>query len=176
MTQTATTKSTTRAKHRIPPHPPLAHVVIGSYATAGVCDTISVLGFAGDDGTYLNHAAMYALMVGTGTMALAIIAGLFDRVQNTRPGGYGRRIVNIHAAIMVTLGVLSIINITIRESSVSESHTPIGIYVLTVLGLILMVIGGRLGGIAVYRLGAGTPAKQGSQPAPASGVPAAQQS
>lgn len=178
MAQTAAAESTTQAgEHPIPKHPPVAHIAIGAYVTAGVCDTISVFGFAGDDGSYFNHAAWYALIVGVAAMAVAVITGLIDRVQNTRPGGQGRRMVNIHALFMLALGPLSMINIVTRAmgSSFSESHTPIGNYVLTVAILILMVIGGRIGGVVVYRLGVGTPnARRGSSvaaSASASSVP-----
>jgi uncharacterized membrane protein len=143
----------------IPIHPPLAHITIGAFVTAAICDTISITGIT-DDGVYFNHAALYALMVGLGAMILAAIAGFVELFQNTRPGGQGRRTGIIHAVIMLLVGLLAFIDIITRESHVSESHTPGGTYALTLAVLVLLVIGGRLGGILVYRLGAGTSAKK----------------
>jgi len=144
----------------IPKHPPLAHVSIGAYVTAGVCDTISITGIT-DDGVYFNHAARYALIVGLAAMFLAAMFGLLELFQNTRPGGQGRRNAIIHALTILPIAPLSLINIVTRGSHVSESHTPGGIYALTIAIMVLLLVGGRLGGVLVYRLGVGTPAPKG---------------
>jgi uncharacterized membrane protein len=145
-------------KTRFPLHPPLAHVSIGAYVTAGVCDTISITGIAGDDGRYLYKAATYALMVATTALFLAVISGFVDRAANTSPGGRGRRITNIHALIMSILGLIAIADLTLRDDV--ATNTPAVVYVLTLVVVVLLVAGGRLGGMLVYQLGAGTPARR----------------
>jgi len=140
----------------MPKHPPLAHISFGAYIAAVIFDTISITGVT-DDGAYFNHAARYALIVGVATMALAVLFGVVELFQNTRPGGQGRRTAIIHALTMMPIAPLSLINIVTRGSHVSESHTPGGTYALTIAILVLLLIGGRLGGVLVYRLGVGTP-------------------
>ena len=149
--------------NRIPIHPPLAHITIGAYVTAAVCDTISITGIGGGDPQSLYKAATYALMIATVALFLAVISGFVDRAGNTSAGGRGRRIANIHALIMSALGVIAIVELVLRRqvaANASATHTPTVAYVLTLLILVLLVVGGRLGGMLVYQLGAGTPARQ----------------
>lgn len=148
-------------KTRFPIHPPLAHVTIGAYATAAVCDTISITKFSGTDGQALYNAATYALIIATTALILAVISGFVDRAANTSAGGRGRRMANIHALTMSALGLVAIIDLILRRQVISNAtatHTPSVVYALTLVVLVLLVVGGRLGGMLVYRLGAGTPA------------------
>jgi uncharacterized membrane protein len=166
MAQTATDTSASMpqaGKTRLPVHPPLAHVSIGAYVTAAVCDTISVTGIAGADGQSLYKAATYTLMIATAALILAVISGFVDRAANTSAGGRGRRRANIHALIMSILGLVAIIDLILRRQVASNAlatHTPSVVYVLTLVVLVLLVAGGRLGGTLVYQLGAGTPLRR----------------
>lgn len=149
-------------KTRVPFHPPLAHVAIGSYVTAAVCDTLSISGVAGSDGRALYQAATYALMIATAALIVAVITGFVDRGNNTSPGGRGRRMANLHALVMSALGVLAIVELILRRNvaaNADAAQTPAVVYVLTLIVLVALIVGGRLGGMLVYRLGAGTSAR-----------------
>jgi uncharacterized membrane protein len=150
-------------KTRFPVHPPLAHVSIGAYVTAAVCDTMSIIGITGNDSRYPYQAATYALIVATAALFLSVITGLVDRAANTSPGRRGRRMANIHALIMSILGLAAIVDLILRRevpTNVSATHTPAVVYTLTLVVLALLVVGGRLGGTLVYQLGVGTPARR----------------
>jgi uncharacterized membrane protein len=144
---------------RLPIHPPLAHVSIGAYVTAAACDTISITRIADADGQSLYKAATYALMIATAALFLAVASGFVDRSANTSAGGRGRKRANLHALIMSTLGLVAIIDIVFRRemaNNASAMHTPPVAYALTLAVLVLLVAGGRLGGVLVYQLGTGT--------------------
>jgi len=145
-----------------PVHPALAHVSIGAYVTAGVCDSIGFFGIAGDDDKYLYKAATYALMIATSALFVSILTGLRDRVVHTRAGGKGRQVANIHGLIMGGVGAFAVVDITIRRlpANSNDAHASLGLYALTLAVLALVVVGGRLGGKLVYQLGAGTPARR----------------
>lgn len=103
------------------------------------------------------------MIIATAALLLAVISGFVDRAVNTSAGGRGRRMSNIHALTMSALGLIAIIDLILRRqvaSNATAAHTPPVVYAFTLVALVLLVVGGRLGGILVYQLGAGTPARR----------------
>jgi len=88
-----------------------------------------------------------------------VAAGLIDRSRYTSAGTKQRRKTNIHMTIMLSLGVIAIVDIVIRRHAAdTDVRTPVGVLVLSVVVGVLLFFGGRYGGRLVYRLGVGTAA------------------
>lgn len=151
---------------RSPIHPPLAHIAVGAYTTATVCDVLSVAGTGGNGTAHdLFRAGTFSLMIATGALFLAVIAGFVERSRMTAPGSAARAGANRHAAIMSVLGVVAIVDIVIRRHAAADAvHTPTANLILTLVLFVLLVVGGRLGGRLVYKLGVATAAA--AAPAP----------
>ncbi|WP_225830460.1 DUF2231 domain-containing protein [Streptomyces sp. NK08204] len=141
-----------------PIHPPIAHVAVGAYTTATVCDILSVAGTGGDGTAHdLFRAGTFSLMIATGALFLAVIAGFYERSRMTAPGSAARAGSNIHAAIMSVLGAVAIVDIVIRRHAADDAvHTPTRNLILTLVLFVLLFVGGRLGGRLVYKLGVAT--------------------
>jgi uncharacterized membrane protein len=140
-----------------PVHPRLVHVPIGAKVAAAAFDVISAAG----GGTHpwardLFRAGAFVLMIGTGSMFAAAIAGMVDRARWTAPSSRTRRQANWHAAVMSALAVLCVVEIVLRRGSYADAKSsPAVIVVLGLAALVLVVVGGELGGRLVYRGGVG---------------------
>jgi uncharacterized membrane protein len=164
MSRTTTAQNQTAAtplrKGGSPLHAPIAHIVVGAYATAVVCDLLSVAK-TGSSATQhdLFRAGTFSMMVATGTLFVAVIAGLIDRSRYTTAGSVQRRKTNIHMTLMLCVGVVAIVDIVVRRHTSDDAvRTPVGVLILTLAVGTLLFFGGMLGGRLVYRLGVATAA------------------
>lgn len=150
-----------RSGQRRPIHPPLVHAPIGAVVIAVACDLVSALGGASHvwAQTWFKGGT-YALSVGTAILVLTAIAGFADRARRTGPGSAGRAAVNRHAAVMLLMGAVCVIDLVLRTGQYdSAQHTPALVLVVTLVALALATVGGELGGRLVYRGGIGVDAK-----------------
>jgi uncharacterized membrane protein len=138
-----------------PLHPPLTDFPIAAYVFAAGFDVISAIG--GDDegwATDFWHAGTYTFIAGAAVSVLAALTGLWDRNKSSEPGTQARRTINTHAALMVTVTVLTLVNIVWRLSEYNASDSaPIGIVVLSVVIAALVSLGATYGGALVYEYG-----------------------
>src|SRR3954453_57914 len=118
-----------------PFHPPLTDIPVAAYLLAAVFDVGSVLGGGGPGGSReLWHAATFVFIGGAAVSVLAALTGLFDWLRSSEAGTQARRTANTHATIMVTVTVLTLIDIALRAHSYhTEASTPVGIAVLSVV-------------------------------------------
>lgn len=154
------TAATPLRKGGNPLHAPIAHIVVGSYATAVVCDILSVIRTGGSGTQHdLYRAGTFSLMIATGTLFVAVIAGLIDRSRFTTAGTRQRSKTNIHMTIMLGVGLVAIVDIIIRRNASDDAvRTPVGVFILTLAVGTLLFFGGMLGGRLVYKLGVATAA------------------
>jgi uncharacterized membrane protein len=148
-------------------HPPLVHVPIGASITAAVLDAISVATGSGHGSARnLYEAATWVLVVGMGVMFVAALAGLADRSRVLERGPAARRGVNQHAAIMGTVMVLTIAELTLRRQQYPDAGaTPAVVLVVEAITVALTIFGLHVGGKLVY--GRGQDLAAGVMPAPA---------
>ena len=100
-----------------PSHPPLTDVPIAAYLVAAVFDVISTI--AGDGRAWADelwHAGTYLFIAGVIVSVFAALTGLADARDSSEAGTQARRTINTHAAIMVTVTVLALINLAWRLS------------------------------------------------------------
>ncbi|MFF0521294.1 DUF2231 domain-containing protein [Actinomadura nitritigenes] len=166
------TSPATPGRRRMPYHPPLVHVPIGASITAAVLDAISAATGSGHGSARnLYEAATWVLMVGMGVMFVAALAGLADRSRVLERGPAARRGVNRHAAIMGTVMVLTIAELTLRRQRYPDAGAPpAAVLVVEAIAVALTIFGLHVGGKLVHGRGQGLAAGVAPAPAPAGGI------
>jgi uncharacterized membrane protein len=138
-----------------PFHPPLTDIPIATYILAATFDVISVIG--GDDkswGRDFWHAGTYVFIGGAAVSVLAALTGLIDWLRSSEAGTQARRTANTHATIMVTVTVLTLVNVVLRLNGYNtDLSTPGGIAVLSVVIAVLVSWGATYGGSLVFDYG-----------------------
>lgn len=138
-----------------PLHPPLTDVPIVAYILAAGFDVVSVVG--GEDRTWareLWHGGTYLFIVGAAVSVFAALTGLWDAWKSSEAGTQARRTINTHALIMICVTVLALIDVVWRLNGYhTESVTPVGIMVLSVVIAALVSFGATFGGTLVYDYG-----------------------
>jgi len=85
---------------------------------------------------------------------LPALTGLLDWLRSSEAGTQARRTANTHATIMPTVTMLSLIDIGLRLSSFNtETSTPAGIAILSVIIALLVTVGATYGGSLVFDYG-----------------------
>lgn len=138
-----------------PFHPPLTDVPVAAYLLGAAFDVISVIqGDGRASGREFWHAGTYVFIAGAVVSVLAAVTGLFDSWRSSKAGTQARRTINTHAAIMVTVTVLALVDIALRLNGYNtDASTPIGIMVLSVVIAALVSWGAVYGGALVYDYG-----------------------
>jgi uncharacterized membrane protein len=87
-------------------------------------------------------------------MVLAALTGLWDAWKSSEAGTQARRTINTHAAIMVTVTVLVVIDLVWRLNDYdTHAVAPTGIAVLSVVIAGLVALGATFGGSLVFDYG-----------------------
>ena len=138
-----------------PLHPPLTDIPIAAYILAAVFDVISVIG--GDDKGWANdfwHAGTYVFLGGAAISVFAALTGLWDARKSSEAGTQARRTINTHAAIMITVTVLALVDVGWRLTGYnSEPNTPVAIMLLSIIVAVLVAVGATFGGALVFEYG-----------------------
>jgi uncharacterized membrane protein len=138
-----------------PFHPPLTDVPVAAYLLAAAFDVASAVG--GADRTWareLWHAGTFVFVGGALVSVAAALTGMFDWLRSSEPGTQARRTVNTHAAIMVTVTVLALVDIGLRMAGYDrDAVTPSGIAALSVVIAVLVSWGATYGGSLVFDYG-----------------------
>jgi uncharacterized membrane protein len=138
-----------------PLHPPLTDVPIVAYLLTAGFDVVSAV--AGDDHRWareLWHPGTFVLAAGAAVSVLAALTGLWDAWKSSEAGTQARRTINTHAAIMVTVTLLVVVNLVWRVAAY-DSHdvAPAGIAVLSAVIAGLVALGATFGGSLVFEHG-----------------------
>jgi uncharacterized membrane protein len=138
-----------------PFHPPLTDVPVAAYLLAAALDVGSVLG--GDSHEWSRemwHAATFVFVGGAVVSVLTALTGLFDWLRSSEPGTQARRTANTHATIMISVTLLTLIDIALRLNGYhTETNTPVGIALLSVVIALLVSWGATYGGSLVFDYG-----------------------
>ena len=138
-----------------PLHPPLTDIPIGAYVLAAVFDVISVIG--GTDKSWSRdffHAGTYVFVGGVLVSVFAAVTGLVDRQTSSEAGTQARRTINTHAAIMVLVTVLAIVDTIWRLNDYNtRAASGGGLVALSVVIAVLITVGATYGGSLVFDYG-----------------------
>lgn len=137
-----------------PFHPPLTDVPVGAYVIAAVLDAISALGRHRPWARDYFHAATFVFIGGAGVSVLAALTGFWDWLRSTEKGTQARRTANTHAWMMITVTVLTIIDIVLRLNVYhTRTHPSVAILVLSLVIAGLVSLGATYGGTLVFDYG-----------------------
>ncbi len=148
-----------------PFHPPLTDFPIVCYSLAAVFDVISYVSPADDAKAQDFFAAATFVMVAGFIVSLgAALTGFMDWwkgiPRDRRSGPIGRakrtqvwRTINWHAIVMVTVTVITLVDLLLRIPSFDEAQTQTAWLVLSVLAAILVLFGAAYGGTLVFEYG-----------------------
>lgn len=133
-----------------PFHPILVTVPIGAWVASLVFDVVSR---AGDDAATFADGAYWLVGIGIVGALAAAMFGFLDLLAiptRTRPFRLGL----IHMALNLGVVALFAIGFVLRRGQLDEPDgTPVGLLVLSVVGLALLGASGWLGGMLTYRYG-----------------------
>lgn len=148
-----------------PFHPPLTDFPIVCYSLAAVFDLISYVSSGDDPKAHDFFAAATFVMVAGYIVGLgAAITGFFDWwkgiPRDRRSGPIGRakhtqvwRTINWHATVMVTVTVITLVDLLLRIPNFEEGQTQLAWLVLSVLAAALVLFGAAYGGTLVFEYG-----------------------
>ncbi len=133
-----------------PNHPFFAFFVVSLMPTSLLFDFLSYLTH---DASFVQ-AALYTMAVGLVAALLAIPTGLAQYVDIDRriPA---RRVAAAHMRLNFLVTALFAANLTWRLFLTPAARTPAGAFVLSLLGVVLLMRSGHLGGKLVYTYGIG---------------------
>jgi uncharacterized membrane protein len=129
-----------------PLHPPFTDVTVGAYVVAAV----AAVGDA--TGAVDRNAAIawwIALVVALIAAALTAATGLIDWLQISR-GTPLWRTATLHGLVNVAAGALFLVAAIIGHKGYTHGNVTTGPFVLTILGLAVLIVGGWLGGTIVF--------------------------
>jgi uncharacterized membrane protein len=137
-----------------PLHPPLTDVPVGAYMLVAGFDVISFLSGDQSWARELYRAGTFTLVGGAVVSVFAALTGFWDWLKSTQKGTQARRTVNAHAWTMVTLTVVVLVDIALRQFAYDgDAHTGAVVLVLSLVAAALTLIGGTIGGSLAYDYG-----------------------
>jgi uncharacterized membrane protein len=151
-----------------PLHPPLTDATIGIYTFATVAALADVLGISNNAAT---HGWWLALLAGLIATVPTALTGLADWLT-IEWGSELWKTATFHALSMVSATVCFGIAALVGHGSFKEGNVHAGPFVLTIVGWLLLTLGGWLGGAVVYVHGmrvlnlVGEPAQRAASPVP----------
>jgi uncharacterized membrane protein len=129
-----------------PLHPPLTDVTIGIYTLATAMAVLSRLGASEE-----NTATVWwiALVAGLVTTVPTALTGFFDWLDISRRTPLWRT-ATLHLSVMLIATIIFAITAGAGHSNYVDGEVSGGSLVLTLIGYLVLVIGGWLGGSIVY--------------------------
>src|SRR5918912_961845 len=127
------------AKHPI--HPMLIPLPIGLWIFSFICDLIYVIGWGG---TVWENVAFYTMAGGIIGALLAAVPGLIDLFSLT---GKRLKIGLTHMIINLVIVGIFAVSLWLRTRGIPGTMLP---FVLSAIGIVLLLISGWLGGELVY--------------------------
>ena len=152
-----------------PLHPPLTDAAIGTYTFSAVAGVLSALGVAEEQ---FAHGWWLALVVGLVFGGLSAVTGVAEWLTIS-PGTPLKRTTNAHAIAQAGATVFFALAAIFGHGSYADDEVGAGALVLTLIGFVLLTLGGWLGGAIVFVHGMRVlklvkePARQAASPLPA---------
>lgn len=139
-----------------PFHPPLTDIPVAAYLFGALFDVLSALVHAGHSALAIElyHAATWVFLGGAAVSVLAALTGWADWHRSSQPGTQARRTVNTHALLMITVTVLTLVDLAVRLTVLQDrGSSPVGLSVLSVVIAVLVTTGASYGGSLVFDYG-----------------------
>lgn len=132
-----------------PAHPPLTDASIGSYTVGTVA---AVLGWAGMEETAMAKAAFVAIVIGLVISVATILTGVVDYLR-IRRGTALWNTATVHWIVMALANGAFIIAAAMLQGGFDASQMGAGAALMTIVGFVLLLVGGWIGGAITYVYG-----------------------
>jgi uncharacterized membrane protein len=132
-----------------PLHPPLTDATIGTYTFATIAAVLSKVGIAEEEAA---QGWTLALIVGLIISALTAITGFADWMQIAR-GTPLWRTATAHMIAMLIATAFFLVAIGAGYSDGMDGAVGDGAFLLTLIGFVVLTVGGWLGGAIVFTYG-----------------------
>lgn len=129
-----------------PLHPPLTDATIGAFTAGSIAVVLAWIGLWPD---VLVGAGLAVLIIGIVLAVPTALTGFADYLDLAR-GEPARQTALLHLGIMVTAVLVFLLAVVLLVISAADDHVPVGVGLLTVLGLAVLTVGGWIGGSLVY--------------------------
>ena len=137
-----------------PVHPPLTDIPVAAYLFAGAFDLISFIGRHDGWSHDWYQAASFVLTGGAVVSLATALTGFWDRWRSSEAGTQARRTINAHAAIMVSVTVIVLVDLGLRWFRYHHmTHPPVAVLVLSLVAAGLVAVGSSYGGTLVFDYG-----------------------
>ena len=151
-----------------PVHPPLTDVTIGAYTFATIAAVLDVLGIVEQNAA---KGWWLALVIGAISSSATVLTGFLDWLTIT-PGTPLKRTATSHALVNAAASVFFVLAIIFGHDGYKDGDVTSGPFILTLVGWILLTVGGWLGGAVTFVHGmrvlnlVDEPARRAASPAP----------
>ena len=129
-----------------PLHPPLTDVTIGTYSFATVAALLNVVGLVDRNAAV---AWWIALVVGLCSTALTVTTGFFDWIELEWVRAVWKS-ETWHLSVMLAASGAFLAAALVGHHDYVQGTITVGAFTLTVIGFVLLTLGGWLGGAVVF--------------------------
>jgi len=129
-----------------PLHPPLTDLTVGTYSFATLAAFLDVTGIADRNGAY---AWWIALLIGLCSTTLTATTGFFDWIE-IEWGSAMWKTATWHLSVMLAATGVFLAALLVGHGGYTNGNVGAGSFVLTVIGFLLLTLGGWLGGTIVF--------------------------
>jgi uncharacterized membrane protein len=129
-----------------PIHPPLTDVTIGAYTFGTIMAVVQVVGITTHNGA---HAWWLALVVGAISSSVTVLTGFLDWLTIS-PDTPLKRTATTHALVNAGASVFFVLAIIVGHKHYSHGLVGAWPFILTVIGWLLLTVGGWLGGAITF--------------------------
>jgi uncharacterized membrane protein len=137
-----------------PTHPPLTDFPIAAYIFGAVADVIASVGRHDAWSRDFFRAGTFLFIAGAAVAFPAALTGFADWRGSTTKGTQARRTANTHAATMVFVTTLALVDIALRlDVYHTRSHPTVAILALSLVIAALVAVGATFGGSLVFEHG-----------------------
>lgn len=134
-----------------PIHPMLVHFPAALFPTSLLFDLLTFGGLA-----LFVQMAFYTIAVGEAAAVIAAVTGAIDYFTKLVPGTAAFRVGTVHALLNAGILALYGFNLGLRVGPALEApRTPVGPFLLSVAGVVLLTVSNYLGGRLIYHFGVG---------------------
>lgn len=132
-----------------PAHPPLTDASIGAYTVGMVA---AILGWAGVEEPAMAKAAYVAIVIGLVVSVATIVTGFVDYLR-IRRGTPLWNTATVHWVVMALANGAFVTSAAMLQGGFDASEMGSGAALMTIVGFVLLLIGGWIGGAITYVYG-----------------------
>jgi uncharacterized membrane protein len=132
-----------------PTHPAIVHFPMALYPAALLFD---MLAYVTDGGSLYTHGAFVLMLAATLMTVVAMVTG-FAQLPDIPPDSPAWQMAITHMTVQMSAGGILLVSLLLRLHHVDDARPPVAAFVCTIIGVIVLFVGGWLGGHMVFTHG-----------------------